>query len=174
MESKGLSKNIRSMKFMQRRAEALAATQRDEERAKMLKEAQWVAKEDVSALSIEERKVVFSAEKKTGRRSFGNFNPTIEKLQGGNTDAPKKTEFVKTPEKGTIQDEEFAERYKNAQEGDDGLNFYKNRGKVSKKRKLEQLKEESKTQGNVQSQVAAETVGNPSKPTPKGNNRKRF
>jgi len=85
MEKK-LSKNVEGMKFMQRKREAEHRAKLQEEQDKLIKESHWVLQkdEDVSRVSSVGVSEVFTKiTTSTGRKSFGSFNPAIEKL---NTD----------------------------------------------------------------------------------------
>jgi len=95
--------------FMKRKEEAQRVAKAEEEMVKQIKEAHWVARENVGALSLEERKVVLP--NRTGRRSFQKFNPYIEKLTNEKVEGTSDKVKVVTPDKGTVPEEEMAERY---------------------------------------------------------------
>jgi len=122
MGERKLSTNLLGMKFMKRKEESEAASKLEQERAKQIKEAQWVANENAGALSLEEKKILFAAEKKSGRKSFGNFNPAIEKLTSEPTKSKEEEkirfEKLKEQENMSEQDKAWAERYQNYVQND--------------------------------------------------------
>jgi len=87
-----LSKNLKGMKFMLRKEEAERRAKQEDDHAKQLQEAHWVAhdKEAKGGLSLDDG-LVFS--RKTGRRSFGKFNPSVEKLYNKHKKGEQGKEF---------------------------------------------------------------------------------
>ncbi|KAL6054639.1 TPX2 domain-containing protein [Balamuthia mandrillaris] len=86
-----LSSHILGMKFMQRKKEAELREERRAEEEQKIKDAHWVLDEAIAdglTVIVDERRNVGS-KIKTGRRSFGNFNPTIERLLSGKSEEAK-------------------------------------------------------------------------------------
>jgi U3 small nucleolar RNA-associated protein 14 len=111
-KKKTLSKNLLSMKFMKNKEEADKRTAKENE---ILQDAHWVAPglENRGGISLEDQ-IIFS--RRTGRRSFGNFNPQIEKLYKEKNQEEKLTSSSSITkdielEKGTITEEEMLERF---------------------------------------------------------------
>jgi len=105
-----LSEKLKAMKFMQRKEENNRRLQLEAEEKAKLKEFQWVlpgAADESSFVGDDDVNATLSAPFVTGRRSFGNFNPLVEKFQ-----SEIKSELLGSKaERETVTDQEMAERY---------------------------------------------------------------
>eukprot|EP01137_Pigoraptor_chileana_P002248 Opistho-2@40818 len=118
-EKKELSKNLMAMKFMQRKHEADLKRQYAEQQQKAIDESHWkveVAKqEEHSEVAVEVSATDLHVEALTtvgGRRSFGNFNPVVEKLTRQMDHDRRMRKADEFEEQETVGEDEMAHRYK--------------------------------------------------------------
>uniref|UniRef100_A0A7S2TWX5 M-phase phosphoprotein 6 n=1 Tax=Lotharella oceanica TaxID=641309 RepID=A0A7S2TWX5_9EUKA len=105
-----LSGRLKAMKFMRRKAEAEERIKLEKERNRKRKAAQWTtdaADSGSSSLVIVDDDDPYATRFILGRRSFGGFNPNVEKI---NAEAMGKVRGKKMM-KGAVSDAEMAQRY---------------------------------------------------------------
>eukprot|EP00736_Rhodelphis_marinus_P005264 Rmarinus@m.21249 len=107
MGSRQLSDKLQSMKFMQRSAEAKLRSELEEERKRTKAESEWVAVQDSDHFIIE-TDTGHSMSLKTGRRSFGRFNPAVEELRN---QKDQKRSSPATKQSTTVTDEQMAQQF---------------------------------------------------------------
>lgn len=111
---KSLSKNLMAMKFMKRKVEADHRRQLEEERQRAIEESHWVleGQEDKgSCIEFEPSYVKCDNLYPSGRMSFKNFNPAVEKMfkeMVAKKDMARSEEWEREE---SVSDEEMARRY---------------------------------------------------------------
>mmetsp|Transcript_8997 Transcript_8997/g.13601 ORF Transcript_8997/g.13601 Transcript_8997/m.13601 type:complete len:155 (+) Transcript_8997:1535-1999(+) len=93
--NQGLSKNLMKMKFMQRQADQNVQNQLDQEQQEALKLQQWGESKKASVFADGNNHSVVVSEHTLGRRSFGNFNKSIERLEKKKKRARRKQQASK-------------------------------------------------------------------------------
>ncbi|EDO37061.1 predicted protein [Nematostella vectensis] len=111
-----LSKNLKQMKFMQRRSEADVRKQLEEERRKAISESHWVIDEEVGqndrgSIEIEPSYIPCEQLYTNGRMSFKNFNPVVEKAFKEMLSLEADLLSEAREREATVSDEEMARRY---------------------------------------------------------------
>ncbi|XP_031570353.1 M-phase phosphoprotein 6-like [Actinia tenebrosa] len=109
-----LSKNLKEMKFMQRRAESDYRKQLEEERRRKIDEAHWVLNTktgESERVEIEPSYVKCEQLYSNGRMSFKNFNPTVEKTFKQMKAEDEEILSEEREREATVSDEEMARRY---------------------------------------------------------------
>ncbi|RUP43586.1 hypothetical protein BC936DRAFT_136971 [Jimgerdemannia flammicorona] len=86
IHKKNLSSKLMAMKFMKRQQERELNQKREQEQQRVITEAQWVIEYEGAEIEkpklqveYESSYMAFEYKATVGRRSFGNFNPEIEK-----------------------------------------------------------------------------------------------
>eukprot|EP00455_Lapot_gusevi_P001188 TRINITY_DN10492_c0_g2_i1.p1 TRINITY_DN10492_c0_g2~~TRINITY_DN10492_c0_g2_i1.p1 ORF type:complete len:176 (+),score=28.97 TRINITY_DN10492_c0_g2_i1:66-593(+) len=113
-EKKELSDRVKGMKFMKRKEETKLRERLEEERRKEIEAAQWTVPTSGGlgkSLVIIDDSPVASSSFKIGRRSFGNFNPNIEKITGEAKSAVKNAQLTQQAEEDSVSEEDMALRY---------------------------------------------------------------
>lgn len=155
MEKKKLSSKLSGMKFMQRKDETNTRKKLEAERERSMRESQWVATglgTETCIIQDDNRGIPkFS----TGRRSFGSFNPKMEKLVKDITE-----EVLGEAEKGEdISDQQMAKALKKEYTGlpGKGRPKRKNKDKSSSSRSAKQARTGGKGGGDsdVKARAAA-------------------
>ncbi|KAL9974112.1 hypothetical protein ACROYT_G011113 [Oculina patagonica] len=112
---KSLSKNLMEMKFMKRKAESDYRRQLEEERQRAIEESHWVLdgkeKEDRSCIEFEPSYVKCEELYPSGRMSFKNFNPAVEKMFKEMVAEENLVRSEAREREETVSDEEMAKRY---------------------------------------------------------------
>lgn len=103
------------MKFMKRKAETDYRRQLEEERQRAIEESHWVLKgkeqEDRSRIEFEPSYVKCEELYPSGRMSFKNFNPTVEKMFKEMLAEEELSRSEAREREETVSDEEMAKRY---------------------------------------------------------------
>ncbi|XP_020614898.1 M-phase phosphoprotein 6-like [Orbicella faveolata] len=112
---KTLSKTLMEMKFMRRKAESDYRRQLEEERQRAIEESHWVLdekeKDDRSCIEFEPSYVKCEELYPSGRMSFKNFNPTVEKMFKEMLAEENLARSEAREREETVSDEEMAKRY---------------------------------------------------------------
>lgn len=116
------------MKFMQRREESVMREKLENERQKIIQDAHWVIGTGNYASTIQAVQISRTANVATGRRSFGSFNPLVEKLVKGLIDAP----LLNNENDETVTDEQMADLSSDYQGLRHGKQAQKSKGNPSK------------------------------------------
>lgn len=154
-----MSKRLKNMKFMKRKSNTEKRKTKQNDKKAKIEAMQWIQSEAAeSNLIIDDRRDEYMMYR-TGRKSFGQFNAAVEKMQNESTNT-----IIQHHANKNRSNKSSASSNSNTNTNDE----IKNENKTSKKRKLSEIeiKSESKTVPTKRQKTCTETHDSFIRPEP--------